>query len=450
MIRAHQSHRVILSAGMVVVMLAAGSAAFAGAWSGPFTIEHGGLTRYFRIYTPDVLSPAHPLIFRLHGGEGSMFVDGGARLELEEIADEFGVLVLAPNGVAEPGRDPAGEEQHWNDCREDILIPFTTEDDVGFIARLLDWALVRYDIDPERVYATGGSNGGMMSFRLARELDDRIAAVAAFIANEPTGDECTLPSRPVPVFIANGTEDPLMPWGGGCIGDFALCSRGSVISAAATREAWIARNGTSLTPSESIAYPDLDPRDGCTATSDLYVDGGESSEVVFYEVLAGGHYIPTIDHPTNDALVQLRGNGNENNDIEGLREAWDFLERHRLNGPRRTGADLGVATELRVLRGIDDDLVLWWYPDCGGGASYGIYRGDLRAGLASMAPVAESCALSSTRASIPLGEASAEFFLVVPNDGALEGSYGVSSDGALRAPASMACHPPGQLDACAY
>lgn len=437
----------VLAASIALTL--SGQTASAGSWSGPFTIEHGGLLRHFRVYTPDALVPAHPVLFRLHGGGGSMFNDGGAQRELEEIAEEAGMLMIAPNGVLEPGRDPAGEDQNWNDCREGFLIPFTSEDDVGFIDQLIDWVLVRYDADPERIYATGGSNGGMMSYRLARELDDRIAAVAAFVANEPSGDECRDPASPVPVFIANGDEDPLMPWNGGCVAGAAACARGEVESAIETRDAWIARNATSAVPSESIDYPNRDVRDGCTVTSDLYTQGAEGAEVAFYQVVRGGHYIPTVDHPTNDLLVLARGTGNENNDVEGLREAWTFLARQRLNGARPAQGQLGAVSNLHVLRGLDDDLVLWWYPDCGAASRYGVYRGDLRAGLGSLAPVPGLCGVTSTRVALPLGEGPAEFFLVVPNDGAFEGSYGASSAGTLREPSSEACWPPASLDICA-
>ncbi len=50
-------------------------------------------------------------------------------------------------------------------------------DDVGFILALVDELVASYSIDPDRVYLTGFSNGGLLAYRLACE-SDRFAAIA--------------------------------------------------------------------------------------------------------------------------------------------------------------------------------------------------------------------------------------------------------------------------------
>jgi polyhydroxybutyrate depolymerase len=86
-------------------------------------------------------------------------------------------------------------------------------DDVEFTRRLLDDIARDVRIDPKRVYATGMSNGAIMSYRLASELSDRIAAIAP--VSGPMGTPTCKPSRPVPVIHFHGTDDENAPFKGG-------------------------------------------------------------------------------------------------------------------------------------------------------------------------------------------------------------------------------------------
>ena len=64
------------------------------------------------------------------------------------------------------------------------------------------------------------------------------------------------------------------------------------------------------------------------------------------------------------------------------------------------------------------EIVLSWAPDCGGGTSYGVYRGDLVVGYDSIEPAVGMCEETGNTATIMIEPTGAEFFLVVPNDGA--------------------------------
>jgi polyhydroxybutyrate depolymerase len=88
-------------------------------------------------------------------------------------------------------------------------------DDVAFVRDLLDEIEARYCIDPKRVYATGMSNGGFLSHRLACEVSDRIAAVAPVAGVLGIPPESCNPGRPVPVLHFHGTADPMVPYTGG-------------------------------------------------------------------------------------------------------------------------------------------------------------------------------------------------------------------------------------------
>jgi polyhydroxybutyrate depolymerase len=96
-------------------------------------------------------------------------------------------------------------------------------DDVGFISTLIDYMAQHYGIDTRRVYATGHSNGAKMSYRLACELSNKIAAIAPN-ASQIMTQNCH-PPRAVPILHFHGTEDKCAPYEGGqkcgqCFHDF--------------------------------------------------------------------------------------------------------------------------------------------------------------------------------------------------------------------------------------
>lgn len=162
-----------------------------------------------------------------------------------------------------------------------------------------------------------------MGYRLALELSDRIAAVAAVIANQPANSECpATPADPVSVLIMNGTADTtFMPFGGGQVAG----NRGLVISALETRDLWRAILGTRAVP-ETTNFVDRDSTDGSTVVRELYRGGRKGTQVAFYRVDGGGHTVPSIEHPMPGFLQGVLGP--QNRDVEAAREVWAFLERH--------------------------------------------------------------------------------------------------------------------------
>ncbi len=420
--------------------------AAAGTWLDEQVLEHDGGPRFYRVYVPDEPAPPEgwPLVLVLHGGGGGMRNVMNRHFgEWVQVADEHGVLLAVPNGVDWATGDPAGDEQHWNDCRGDERLSEKVVDDVGFLAALLDAIAAAHPVDPERIYANGASNGGMMSYRLAYELGHRVAAVAAFIANQPAVPDCAGPGYPVSILIMNGdAETHYMPWDGGCV--TPSCDRGTVRSAERTRDDWVAMLGLDPIADQVRDYDDLVSSDGATVTRWVHLGGVDGTELFFYRVRGGGHTVPTIEHPTSAAWRALMGLGNQCRDIEAVRHAWAFFERHTLHGLGGAEA-LGETGILSVTPGETTGmLTLKWQPDCGGATHYGVYRGELAAGLASAVPAEGLCAVESFEATLPDGAEDAEFFLVVPNDGAEEGDWGPG-----RVPPVAGCYPQSVPNACA-
>jgi polyhydroxybutyrate depolymerase len=94
-------------------------------------------------------------------------------------------------------------------------------DDVAFLSALIDSLALRYRLDPDRIYSTGMSNGGFMSYELACQLSNRIAAIGSVTGSMIASrlSTCT-PSRPVPVIEIHGTADNTVPYDGGTILNF--------------------------------------------------------------------------------------------------------------------------------------------------------------------------------------------------------------------------------------
>ncbi len=235
------------------------------------TIDVGDVTRSYLYQIPKNLRRAPPLIVALHGGTGQGRGMAGIS-KFAALADEMGFIVVFPDGL----------KRQWNDGRPGI----SDADDVGFIKAVIERFLARNKADPRRVYATGISNGGMMSFRLACELPGRIAAIGVIAANLPRVlEETCAGGPPLPVMIIDGTEDKLMPWAGGQI----IGERGAVLSAPETAALFAHRIGSPVETVEPLpSFANADP----TRIKRHRWKIGSGPEVVLYEVEGGGHTWP--------------------------------------------------------------------------------------------------------------------------------------------------------------
>lgn len=278
-------HRLAVALAACVVVAAcgrAGQAPASAAGSGiplaagdhPYTLVADGVARTYLLHVPPIGgSGPRPLVIELHGGGGQ--AEGMERLtHLTASTDPRGWLVVAPDGVG----------HQWNDGRPGVG---SDVDDVAFIRALIDGVAARTPVDTTRVFATGISNGAMMTGRLACEMADRFAAVAQVdgTLGEDVADRCA-PARPVSLLLIAGTADPLVPYGGGEVGAGLGLSRGVVVGAEPYLHDWLVRDrlaGTS--PSIDQLAPDT--------TVTTYSGGGaRAPRVAFYRVEGAGHTWP--------------------------------------------------------------------------------------------------------------------------------------------------------------
>lgn len=289
-----------------------------------------GATRWFTVYQTPGYRPGAPVVLLLHGGGMSMrkifSARAGGMRQWLHIADRENFLLLIPNATNGKTGDPKGDRQNWNDLREPGATGKAVADDVGFLMQLLDWAQDKYRYDPRRVYVTGASNGGMMTFRLLLEQPRRFTAAAVFIASLPA----TAPARPpdgprVPLLLFNGTHDPLIQWQGGEIPG----RRGTTMAIEPMVQWWREVNGATRWPTAVGTMPDRDPDDGCRITRTVWnAETSGGAPVEFYRADGGGHALPSIAHPLNLGPFARRIIGPVCRDVEGAELAWDFLKRH--------------------------------------------------------------------------------------------------------------------------
>jgi len=276
-------------------------------------ITSGGIDRTYTLHVPPSYKVSSPvpllLAYHGHGGDGA----GQARLSgMDATSDANGFIVAYPDGV----------NHAWNDGRTgqagaDI-------DDVGFTSDLITRLEKDYRIDKSRVYATGMSNGGMLCYRLAVEIPDKIAAiapVAALMSQDLAGRG--VPSTPVAVMITAGTDDPLMPYVGGSVGLF-LKMRGDVLSAADTTSLWVKADGCSATP-VTTQLPYAVPSDGTRVTVNTYGGGKRGTDVLLYTVDGGGHAWPGGQQYLSSRII-----GRTSRDYSASKAIWDFFKGHSL------------------------------------------------------------------------------------------------------------------------
>src|SRR5262249_48287654 len=144
-------------------------------------------------------------------------------------------------------------------------------DDVAFVKALLARLETQYKIDKSKIYATGISNGGLFSERLAFEMPDTFAAAAMVVASltDNLKEKHSEKTKAIPVMFMLGTNDPLVPFNGGEIRVPFGKSRGTVVPALDAIKFWVNHNSCKTTPKVS-EIADKDPSDGCKAIKYFY------------------------------------------------------------------------------------------------------------------------------------------------------------------------------------
>ena len=259
-------------------------------------IVHDGMNREYILYVPNSYdeTSATPILFNFHGfgGNASQFINV-ADMRAEAESNSF--ILVYPQGSCLDG------VPHWNPCPIDGDNK-STADDLGFVEAMVNEISSQYNLDMERIYAAGYSNGGMMAYGLANYKSNLIAAVASVSGSmlDCLGNT----SHPMPVVHLHGTNDGVIAY------DESSNDYNSVQS---TLDYWTNFNNTVSTPTINS-----DNTSGMTIEHFVYDQGDNSVSVEHYKYIGGDHvwFSETYQGQNASKLV------------------WNFMSRYDINGLR--------------------------------------------------------------------------------------------------------------------
>jgi polyhydroxybutyrate depolymerase len=281
----------------------------------------GGTERTYWIHIPAsrIDMPRAPLLIMLHGGGSTGKANIGlTKGEFNFLSDRDGFLVVYPDGI----------NKHWNDGRTEDVIVYgkgqKLQDDVGFISALIDSLINTMNVDPDRVYVTGMSNGALMAYRLGCEIPDKLAAIAPVDGSISQSIADTVsPRSSLAVLAINNTKDPLVHWNGGDLtGPFGKRTLGKILSVQQSVNFWVKRDQCVTTPIVTN-LPSVDPNGGMRVSREEYTNGDQGTEVVLYAIEGGGHTWPGGVQYAPIAMI-----GRTSRDIDACQIIWDFFKKH--------------------------------------------------------------------------------------------------------------------------
>ncbi len=265
---------------------------------GAISLVYDGLTREYLIHIPVAYdgSTAVPIMFNFHGYGGSA-TDHQNSADMRGLSESENFILVYPQGALLNGFP------HWN-AGLDSPENKSTVDDFGFFEAMLDDIGNNYNIDLDRVYVCGYSNGGFFSYSLACYHSNKIAALGSVSGTmmDETKNNCE-PIHPTAMINLHGTSDNVVPYGGG----EGLSSIDNVLTY------WINYNHTDQSPIVSS-----DEHNGTTIEHYAYINGDSSVSVEHYKIIGG-------DHVWFD--ISFKG-ANTNQLI------WDFVSKYDQNGLR--------------------------------------------------------------------------------------------------------------------
>ncbi len=255
-----------------------------------------GEFRSFYVYIPalyDSNNPS-PLVFSFHGYGSSAEVNY-QYTQFHNIADTANFILVHPQGSLLNG------SSHWNVGGWTLA---SNADDILFTEIMLNYLESNFNIDQNRIYSTGMSNGGYMSFKLACELNNRIAAVASVTGSmTPQTFNSCMPEHPTPIMQIHGTADGTVPYAG---------NPTWTLSIEDVLNYWVDLNSCNQNP-QITSVNDINTSDGSTVDYIKYEGGLDNVTVEHYRVNGGDHDWPGVWG---------------NMDIHASKEVWRFFYKY--------------------------------------------------------------------------------------------------------------------------
>lgn len=285
---------------------------------GSTTVQHirvAGQDRTYRLHLPARFDTSHssaspspplsPLIFVLHG-HGESAENFEKYTGMSDKADSEGFIAVYPQALGDPS--------DWHTAIDGS----GTRDDILFIRAIINVLSRKYHVDPHRIYAAGHSNGGIMTYRLASALSDRIAAIGVTAGSigmvDEHGDTLRIapPTYPVAVIHFHGLADNSVPYAGGPESD----GPDNIVSVPNTIRFWVKADHCPSSPTSRSVSPNKD------VIIERYTPCAAGTAVVLYTIVDGAHRWPGDDVPwwtfPNPDV----------SDIIATDRMWDFFVAH--------------------------------------------------------------------------------------------------------------------------
>ena len=276
------------------------------------SLIHDGLKRTYQVHVPPAnkrTTPA-PLIFAFHGGGGSSETMANDRsYNLKSKSDKEGFIIVFPNGSS---KLRSGKFATWNAGRCCAYARDENIDDIGFVKAMINDLDQKLNIDKNRIYALGFSNGGMLAYRLACEMPDVFKAIAS-VAGTENYDHCD-PVEPISILHIHAKDDGHVLFEGGA-GEEAFRDLSKVTdftSVPETVSRWVKRDRC-----DNSAQRVLD-KDG--AYCDLYTGCMDNSSVQLCATEEGGHSWPGGNKPRSKS-------GQPGDAINATDVIWEFFKK---------------------------------------------------------------------------------------------------------------------------
>ena len=169
-----------------------------------FQMNYQGTNRSYYVAYPSGTSEPSGLIINMHGFGGSA-AGQMSGTQMDNYAHPQNIAVVYPQGInSDIGYTSWNVGTYWD---------FNSQDDVGFISAIIDEIASNFEIDLNRVYACGFSNGGYMAYELACELSDKVTAFGSVTGNFMlNSDQQCDNERDIPIIHFHGTNDPTVDY----------------------------------------------------------------------------------------------------------------------------------------------------------------------------------------------------------------------------------------------
>lgn len=238
-------------------------------------------------------SVAIPLVMLLHGYTASGDI-AERYVHLEPLAQERRFLYVHPDGT----KDATGQ-RFWNATDACCNLFSSGVDDSAYLLGLIDDVQRRYNVDAKRIYVVGHSNGGFMSYRMACDHADRIAAIASVAGATFADPQKCQPSEPVNVLQVHGTADAVIAYQGGAIQGHAYPG------ATTTVASWASYNGCRSTPESSTTPLDLEADIAGAETSvSAFAECPVAGAVELWSI-DGGSHVPAISSTFSARIIDF-------------------------------------------------------------------------------------------------------------------------------------------------